>query len=127
MQASTMRSPTPVIDVHLVRNMIDRQCPEWAELPLRPGERGGWDNRSFHLGDEMVVRLPSAAEYAEQVRKEHRWLPFLAPALPFPIPRPLALGEPMFGYPWSWSIYSWIAGETATPGRIADVSEFAAD
>jgi len=127
MQASTMRSPIPAIDAHLVRNMVDRQFPEWMALPVRPVERGGWDNRSFHLGDEMVVRLPSAAEYAEQVHKEHRWLPNLAPAVPFLVPRPLALGEPMFGYPWPWSIYSWIAGEPATLGRIADLPEFAAD
>ena len=127
MQASTSRSPVPEIDVHLVRSMVDRQFPEWATLPLRPVERGGWDNRSFRLGDEMVVRLPSAAEYADQVAKEHRWLPYLAPTVPVLIPRPLALGEPMFGYPWRWSIYSWIVGEPAEVGRIADLSQFASD
>ena len=126
MQASPMRSPVPAIDVHLVQRMVDRQFPEWAALPLRPVERGGWDNRSFFLGDEMVVRLPSAVEYADQVRKEQRWLPYLAPAVPVLVPRPLALGEPMFGYPWQWSIYSRIAGEPATLGRIADLPEFAA-
>ena len=107
--------------------MVDCQFPEWAALPLRPVERGGWDNRSFRLGDEMVVRLPSAVGYADQVQKEQRWLPYLASALPVLIPRPVALGKPMCGYPWQWSIYSWVAGEPAQSERIADLSKFAAD
>jgi aminoglycoside phosphotransferase (APT) family kinase protein len=107
--------------------MVDRQFPEWASFALRPVEQAGWDNRSFRLGDDMVVRLPSAAEYADQVPKEHRWLPYLASKVPVSIPRPLAIGEPMFGYPWQWSIYSWIAGDPAEIGRVADLPQFAAD
>ncbi|MGG2476391.1 phosphotransferase, partial [Rhizobium sp. BR5] len=44
-----------------------------------PVELSGWDNRSFRLGDDMLIRLPSAARYVAQVEKEHRWLPVLAP------------------------------------------------
>ncbi len=88
-------------------------------------EPSGWDNRTFLLGSTMTVRLPSAEGYAPQVKKEHRWLPKLAPLLPLPIPVPLAKGEPDDGYPWSWSIYPWLEGETATLERIADLPEFA--
>lgn len=86
---------------------------------------GGWDNRTFHLGPDMTVRLPSAARYAAQVPKEQHWLPKLAPFLPLPVPVPLALGVPAFGYPWNWSIYRWLEGETATIERIADLRQFA--
>ena len=86
---------------------------------------GGWDNRTFHLGDEMTVRLPSAASYALQVEKEQRWLPKLAPLLPLPIPMPVAMGEPAENFPWHWSVYRWIEGETAKTARIADLREFA--
>ena len=65
------------------------------------------------------MRLPSAARYAAQVEKEQFWLPKLAAALPVAIPTPLALGEPALGYPWRWSIYRWIPGETAAAGRLA--------
>lgn len=75
----------------------------------------------------MTVRLPSAAAYSLQVEKEHRWLPKLAPLLPLPIPAPLAMGVPAEGYPWHWSIYGWIEGETAKRERIADLPQFAAD
>ena len=40
---------------------------------------------------------------------------------------PLALGEPASDYPWRWSIYRWLDGETAAPERIADLRGFATD
>ena len=74
------------VDASLVRRLVSTQFPQWAHLPIRPVELGGWDNRTFHLGERMTVRLPSAAAYALQVEKEHYWLPRLAPHLPLPIP-----------------------------------------
>ncbi|RWN13374.1 MAG: aminoglycoside phosphotransferase family protein [Mesorhizobium sp.] len=117
----------PNIDIALVSRLIATQFPRWKELAVRPVEFGGWDNRTFHLGDEMTVRLPSAAAYSLQVEKEHRWLPRLAPLLPLPIPVPLAMGVPAESYPWHWSVYRWIEGETAERERIASLPRFATD
>jgi aminoglycoside phosphotransferase (APT) family kinase protein len=116
---------TPEISTALVEQLISEQFPQWADLPVRPVEFGGWDNRTFHLGDDMNVRLPSAAHYALQVEKEQHWLPRLAPYLPLPIPAPLAIGRPGRGYPWHWSVYRWLPGETATHAPIADLGSFA--
>jgi aminoglycoside phosphotransferase (APT) family kinase protein len=113
------------IDVSLVRRLVATQFPQWADLPIKPVEFGGWDNRTFHLGEHMAVRLPSAAAYSLQVEKEHRWLPRLAPLLPLPIPVPLAMGMPAEDYPWHWSVYRWLDGEIATIERIADLHQFA--
>ena len=113
------------IDVPLVRRLVGAQFPRWSDLPIRPVEVGGWDNRTFHLGGLMTVRLPSAEGYVPQVEKEHRWLPELAPHLPLPIPVPVAKGRPGSCYPFPWSIYRWIEGKTATVGRIEDLVEFA--
>ncbi|SEI03803.1 Predicted kinase, aminoglycoside phosphotransferase (APT) family [Rhizobium tibeticum] len=115
----------PVIDTALVRRLIATQFPEWSALPIRPVDFGGWDNRTFHLGAGMTVRLPSAAHYADQVAKEQQWLPILAQQLPLPIPVPLAMGRPDESYPWPWSIYEWRDGETALAERIDDLCEFA--
>ncbi len=115
------------IDAALARRLVAAQFPQWADLPIRPVERGGWDNRTFHLGETMTVRLPSAARYAAQVEKEHLWLPRLAPALPLPIPSPLAMGAPAEGYPWPWSVYRWLDGEIAASEPIVDRVEFAAN
>ena len=114
------------IDTALVRQLIAEQFPQWSGLPLRRVEIDGWDNRTFHLGDDLTVRLPSAERYASQVDKEHEWLPILAPYLPLPIPESLSKGVPSAGYPWSWSIRRWIEGQTATIDRIGDLCEFAA-
>lgn len=113
------------IDVTLVRRLVAAQFSRWADLPVDPVEHGGWDNRTFRLGEDMSVRLPSAKRYVPQVEKEHRWLPELAPRLPFPIPVPVAKGAPSEEYPWSWFIYRWLEGETATVERIADLCRFA--
>lgn len=113
------------IDVALVRRLVAEQFPQWAHLPIVAAEPNGWDNRTFRLGLYMSVRLPSAAGYVEQVAKEHYWLPKLAPLVPFPIPVPLAMGEPGSGYPWNWSIYPWLKGETAEVEKIVSLPEFA--
>lgn len=115
------------IDAALVRRLIAAQFPAWADLPVEMVSPGGWDNRTFRLGDALSVRLPSAAWYAAQVAKEHRWLPALAPHLPLPIPAPLAQGRPTAEYPWPWSVYRWIAGEPAATAHIDDLPRFAAD
>lgn len=122
--------PVPVrteVETALVRRLIDDQFPQWADLAVKPVAHGGWDNWTFHLGDEMVVRLPSAAEYALAVEKEHRWLPRLAPHLPLPIPTPLGTGAPTTDYPYPWSVYRWLDGQNAQAELIADPVAFATD
>ncbi|NNM26665.1 MAG: aminoglycoside phosphotransferase family protein [Phycisphaerales bacterium] len=108
------------IPASLVRQLVATQFPAWAGLGVRPVVPGGWDHRSFRLGDELLVRMPSAARYAAQVEKENRWLPRLAPHLPLPIPTPLARGMPDARYPWSWSVYRWIDGASLDRARVDD-------
>ncbi|KOF18925.1 aminoglycoside phosphotransferase [Ensifer adhaerens] len=124
---SDQPTATPTIDAPLARRLIAAQFPQWATLDIRPVLPGGWDNRTFHLGRDMTVRLPSAASYALQVEKEQLWLSKLAPHLPLPIPVPLARGKPGEGYLWPWSVYRWRPGETATDDRIGDLTIFAQD
>lgn len=124
---TTPQDDTCVIYVNLVHRLITKQFPVWADLPIRPVEVGGWDNRTFRLGDNMLVRMPSAARYAAQVEKEHSWLPKLKNSLPISIPVPLAMGEPDMEYPWQWSIYQWLPGETAAATTIKDKNQFAMD
>ena len=115
------------IDVALVTQLVASQFPQWGHLPVSRVSQSGWDNRTFHLGKEMLVRLPSGKHYARAVNKEQNWLPKLAEHLPLPIPAPLAMGEPEYGYPWSWSIYGWLEGEVATRDNIADLHRFSED
>ena len=120
-----MDADRPVIDDTLVRRLVASQFPQWRSLAISPVLPGGWDNKLFRLGDQLVVRMPSASVYGAQVEKERHWLPQLAPLLPLSIPAPLAIGGPTDEYPWSWSIYKWIDGDIATPERIVDRRDFA--
>lgn len=118
-------SPDLVIELSLVRRLIAAQFPHWAELEISVIEPNGWDNRTFRLGEQMSVRLPSAERYGAQVAKEQRWLPELAQHVPLPIPAPVAMGQPGEDYPWAWSVYRWLAGETASVAQIQDRAGFA--
>ncbi|TDL76181.1 aminoglycoside phosphotransferase family protein [Peribacillus frigoritolerans] len=115
------------INVDLVIKLINEQFPEWSDLDISAVKFSGNDNRTFHLGDHMSVRLPCAASYATQVEKELRWLPILAKDLSLPISTPLAKGNPSEEYPWSWSINKWLEGETLSLKKINDLNQFARD
>ncbi|WP_267213045.1 aminoglycoside phosphotransferase family protein [Chelatococcus asaccharovorans] len=116
---------TITIDIALVHRLVAEQFPDLAHLAISPVVPGGWDNRTFRLGDNMLARLPSADRYVAQVAKEHRWLPVLAPHLPLPIPVPLARGEPSQDYPWPWSIYRWLPGNPVAREPQADLNRAA--
>ncbi|MGX6640737.1 aminoglycoside phosphotransferase family protein [Legionella pneumophila] len=116
-----------IIDEKLVCRLIASQFPHYSNLPVKPVAVGGWDNRTFHLGKDMLVRLPSAEQYELQVEKEQQWLPQLASLLPVLIPPPLAKGMPGEGYPWKWSIYRWLEGETIVSANLSNLNEIAKD
>jgi aminoglycoside phosphotransferase (APT) family kinase protein len=98
------------VDEALVRALLAEQFPQWAELPLvRAGD--GTVNVIYRLGEELSVRLPRRDVPETEEDKEFRWLPFFAPQLSVEIPTPIARGRPGGGYPWFWSIHSWIDGE----------------
>jgi aminoglycoside phosphotransferase (APT) family kinase protein len=74
----------------------------------------GWDNQLWRLGDDLAVRLPWATGDADELlRKEHRWVPTLAPHLPLPVPVPQRLGVPSALFPRPWLITTWVPGTPA--------------
>ncbi|KAH7176243.1 putative phosphotransferase [Dactylonectria macrodidyma] len=113
------------IDAALVRRLVAAQFPQWSKLAVTPVEVDGWDNRTYRLGADMSVRLPTAVGYVPAVAKEIEWIARLAPALPVAVPPILGRGEPGEGYPYPWSVRGWLAGETADRGHIESMSEFA--
>jgi aminoglycoside phosphotransferase (APT) family kinase protein len=114
-------------DADLVARLVAAQFPHWADLPIRPVPSAGTDNALYRLGGDLVARLPRIHWAVEQVATEQRWLPRLAPHLPLAIPTPVARGQPGQEFPWPWSVYRWLDGESETPRRGADLERMAAD
>jgi aminoglycoside phosphotransferase (APT) family kinase protein len=56
------KSIMPTLD--LARNLIAEQFPEFSDLPITDVEKQGHDNRTYRLGDHMLIRMPTAADYA---------------------------------------------------------------
>ncbi len=100
------------IDVTLASQLIKEQFPQWAALEIRSVAVQGHDNRTFRLGNKMLIRLPSAQCYAAKVAIEQKWLPKIVPHLSWQIPNPIAQGSPSNLFPFPWSIYQWIEGES---------------
>ena len=75
---------------------------------------------------DLAARLPRIGWATGQAAKEAAWLPKLAPHLPLAVPVQLAMGHPAEGYPFAWSVYEWLPGETAK-GTIDDLDQAAVD
>ena len=113
-------------DPSLVRRLLATQFPRWADLPIGRVPSSGTDNALYRLGDDLVARLPRV-ERAVPDADTDAWLPKLAPHLPLAVPEKLATGMPGDGYPWRWSIYRWLHGETITPEGLTDPLQAARD
>jgi len=114
MTADAAGTPAAEVEITeaLVRALLQEQHRDLAGLPLEfVGE--GWDNVMVRLGGDLALRLPRRAIADDLIRKEQRWLPWLAPHLPLPVPAPVRTGVPGQGYPFAWSVLPWIDGEAA--------------
>ena len=44
----------------LVGSLVANQFPDWSQRLVRIVQPGGWDNRTFRLGDDLLVRIRPA-------------------------------------------------------------------
>ena len=111
-----------LIDLSLVRALVDHAFPDCATLPLSRLRASGSSNALFRLGDELLVRLPRQPGGSATIEKEARWLPQIGPLLPVSVPEIVAVGEPDLGYPERWSAVRWLDGDVPT---VADPASHA--
>ena len=113
-------------DAALVRRLLVAQFPQWSDLPIELVPSYGTDHDIYRIGDDLGARLPRIGWATAQAAKEAEWLPKLAPHLPLALPVQVAMGHPGEGYPFEWSVYTWLPGENAN-GTIADLDQAAID
>ena len=115
------------IDSSLVRKLIANQFPDLRNLPVMPIKKQGHDNRTFRLGNELTVRLPSHPSYADAVKKEATALEALGGQLSVETPKIFGLGKPSREYQLPWSIRHWLIGKTWEDTQVTDKSSLARD
>ena len=115
------------ISAETVRSLIAEQFPQWSELAVSPVPEQGNDNRTFRLGDDLAVRLPSGEGYVAGIAKEDRCLPLVAAHVTAQVPAPIATGAPGSDYPFPWSVRRWITGTTADRDPALDRVALAGD
>ena len=127
MSTGKMHAGEADIDVALVEQLIAEQFPRWAGLPIRAVRSTGTVNAIYRLGDHLCARLPRVEEWAQDLEKEWRWLPKLAPHLPLRVPEPIGKGHPTSSYPFSWAVYGWIDGRPYSDDLVDDEQQAARD
>ena len=113
------------MDVGTARTLITEQFPQWAHLPLVIAEGSGTVNTIIRIGADLAARFPLLAGAA--LEAEARASAEFAEASPVPTPLPVALGRPGHGYPFAWSVQTWLPGLVATPDGLAESRVFAED
>jgi aminoglycoside phosphotransferase (APT) family kinase protein len=112
------------ITVELVRALLADQHPDLADREVRFVSEG-WDSAIFRLGEDLAVRLPRRAINAALVPEEVKWLPQLAPRLPWPVNAAERVGLPGQGFPWMWAVARWFDGDTWADVPVRDAFEAA--
>jgi aminoglycoside phosphotransferase (APT) family kinase protein len=119
------------VSVAVVRELIARQFPRWSGLPVSRLTSPGTVNAVFRIGDELAARFalegtdPAAARRG--LESEAAAARELAAATRFPVPEPLAIGEPGPGYPLPWSVQTWLPGVSGDNDDPAQSVPFAGD
>ncbi len=120
-----------VISLDMVRALVNEQFPGWRSLPIVAVASQGTVNALFRIGDEFVARFPLNSGDVDTMRQrlesEAQAARELAGRTRFPTPKPVTLGEPGPGYPFPWSVLTWLPGSTATVEDPGDSVAFAHD
>ena len=107
-----------------VQALVADQFPHWAQRPVRRIESEGTVNAIFRIGDDLAARFPlRPGATRRRLLDEAAAARKLLGRTRFPVPEPVALGEPGPGYPLPWSVQTWLPGVTATysdPGGSVD-------
>lgn len=102
------------INLTLVQTLLNEQCPQWANLELKPILSNGTDNALFRLGEKYVVRIPriewSPGSVSRIITKEHLWVPQIAQYIKISLSEPIFKGMPNESFLWPWSITKWNNG-----------------
>lgn len=102
----------PANTAETVRALLAEQHPDLLELGVGK-EYEGADMVMYRVGDELAVRLPRSENTVASLEAEAHWLGLLSADWTFPFPRVLRRGVQGCGYPFPWSVVTWLPGSNA--------------
>lgn len=118
-----------VVDVDMVRGLVDDQFPQWSDLVVRAVPTAATVNAIFRLGDSLAARFPlrdaDPAEVSIWLKREAAAAAEFAAVSPVPSPEPVAVGAPGRGYRLPWSVQTWLPGRDAVDDDPAGSQPFA--
>lgn len=127
----TMHADQVDVTADIVATLVREQFPRWSGRAIRLLPSTGTVNAIFRIGDDLSARFPlrlaDAAEALAVLEEEARASAELAEVSPFPVPEPVALGEPGPGYPMPWSVQTWLPGTVASDADASGSHAFAED
>ncbi|WNZ14381.1 aminoglycoside phosphotransferase family protein [Streptomyces sp. 11x1] len=127
----TMHVDQVDVTTETVESLIREQLPRWSGRAVRRVPSTGTVNAIFRIGADLSARLPlrpaDPAEALAVLEREALASAELARFSPFPVPKPVALGEPGAGYPMPWSVQTWLPGTVASDADPSGSDAFAED
>ncbi|MCC9705107.1 aminoglycoside phosphotransferase family protein [Streptomyces sp. MNU76] len=127
----TMHVDQVDVATETVEALIREQFPRWSGRAIRRVPSTGTVNAIFRIGADLSARLPlrpaDPAEALAVLEREALASAELAGVSPFPVPKPVALGEPGAGYPMPWSVQTWLPGTVAADADPSGSDAFAED
>ena len=104
----SMHAGQLAVSVETVRALVADQFPQWTNLIVEPVSSEGTVNAIFRLGDRLAARFPLQPKELSVawtfLRSEAEANRELVGRTRFPVPEPVTIGEPGYGYPLPWSI-----------------------
>jgi len=108
-----------VVSPALAAELLDEQFPALAPAAVAP-LGVGWDNTAYLVNSALVVRFPRRQIAVALLEAEAHLLPWMAPQLPLPVPRPELRGQPSDRFRWPFLGYRLLPGRTACALDLTD-------
>jgi aminoglycoside phosphotransferase (APT) family kinase protein len=120
-----------LLDEEAACRLIVEQFPNWRHEQIRHIRAEGTVNAIYRIGTKLTARFPlraaDPAAMRTELEREAAAMRELNASCPFPTPLLVAEGAPGLGYPLPWSVQTWLPGQVATPGGLANSKAFAQD
>ena len=110
-------------NIEIAQKLIANQFPEYVHLPITEVEKQGHDNSSYRLGNDMIIRMPTAEDYALKIPIEQELLPKLQKYLTIQIPAPIKMGIPSEEYQYPFSIYKYLPGRSINLASLSEIEK----